>query len=590
MLFSSGKIYYTGNDEIMIELLKYLKGYRAAAIAAPLFKIIEAVIELIVPLIVAYMIDTAIAGGDVPLIIGLGCLMAGLSCLGLGFSLSCQYLASKAAVGMGCNIRKALYAHLHKMSLGDADRMGTGALVNRLSTDVAQAQQGFAMFLRLMLRAPVIAAGGAIMSIIVAPSLWYIGVSAGVLAFAVLLVVMRAGVSRFSAMQKKLDDISRLTNETVRGERVIRAFAGEERGKRTFSSALDGHCRAAVAASALSCLLTPAATVIINAAVVVLLWLGGGMVNDGALSSGDLVALVNYLNQILLALITTATLMVLISKAISSAARINAVFALPEDPEGEGAIPDPEAPLVEMKNASFSFGGEENAVGGLNITLRRGETLGVIGTTGSGKSTLAGLLVRFYRATEGEVRIAGNDIRDYTDEQLRSLVTLAPQKPLLFSGTVRGNLEMSGVSDDDKMTEALMTSRAWGFLEEKAGLDSEVTQKGNNYSGGEKQRISLARALLRSAPVLVLDDAASALDYVTEAEVMSSVRKMCRDKAVINISQRIGTIRRSDKVLVLDGGRVMGYGTHEELLRTCELYRMLGARPHSHAAAEGGNA
>lgn len=590
MLFSSGKIYYTGNDEIMIELLKYLKGYRAAAIAAPLFKIIEAVIELIVPLIVAYMIDTAIAGGDVPLIIGLGCLMAGLSCLGLGFSLSCQYLASKAAVGMGCNIRKALYAHLHKMSLGDADRMGTGALVNRLSTDVAQAQQGFAMFLRLMLRAPVIAAGGAIMSIIVAPSLWYIGVSAGVLAFAVLLVVMRAGVSRFSAMQKKLDDISRLTNETVRGERVIRAFAGEERGKRAFSSALDGHCRAAVAASALSCLLTPAATVIINAAVVVLLWLGGGMVNDGALSSGDLVALVNYLNQILLALITTATLMVLISKAISSAARINAVFALHEDPEGEGAIPDPEAPLVEMKNASFSFGGEENAVGGLNITLHRGETLGVIGTTGSGKSTLAGLLVRFYRATEGEVRIAGNDIRDYTDEQLRSLVTLAPQKPLLFSGTVRGNLEMSGVSDDDKMTEALMTSRAWGFLEEKAGLDSEVTQKGNNYSGGEKQRISLARALLRSAPVLVLDDAASALDYVTEAEVMSSVRKMCRDKAVINISQRIGTIRRSDKVLVLDGGRVMGYGTHEELLRTCELYRMLGARPHSHAAAEGGNA
>ena len=305
----------------MLRLLRYLKGYRAAAIAAPLFKIIEAIIELIVPLIVAYMIDGPIAGGDIPAVVWSGALMAGLSCVGLGFSLACQYLASKAAVGMGCNIRAALYSHLHRLNLGDADRMGTGALVNRLSTDVAQAQQGFAMFLRLMLRAPVIAAGGAVMSIIVAPSLWYIGVGAGVLAFVVLLVVMRAGVSRFSVMQKRLDDISRLTGETIRGERVIRAFAGEKRSEDKFDAALSSHCRSAVAASALSCLLTPAATVIINAAVVVLLRAGGGAVNGGTITSGDLVALVNYLNQILLALITTATLMVLISKAISSAAR-----------------------------------------------------------------------------------------------------------------------------------------------------------------------------------------------------------------------------------------------------------------------------
>ena len=562
----------------MFKLLKYLKGYRAAAVAAPLFKIIEAIIELIIPLIVAYMIDTAITEGDLPLVIGLGALMAGLSCVGLGFSLACQYLASKAAVGMGCNIRTALYAHLHKLNLGDSDRMGTGALVNRLSTDVAQAQQGFAMSLRLMLRAPVIAAGGAIMSIIVSPSLWYIGVTAGVLAFVVLFVVMRAGISRFSAMQKRLDAISRMTGETIRGERVIRAFAGEQRGKVRFDGALRSHCKAAVAASALSCLLTPAATVIINAAVILLLWTGGGMVNAGTLSSGDLIALVNYLNQILLALITTATLMVLLSKAVSSAARIDAVFELTEDGEGSGALPDPDAPLVEFRNAAYSFGGEENAVGGLNITLKRGETLGVIGTTGSGKSTLAGLLARFYRATEGEVRIAGNNILDYTDEQLRSLVTLAPQKPLLFSGTVRSNLEMSGSSDPAEMENKLRMSRAWEFVSGKNGLDTEVEQKGNNFSGGEKQRISLARALLRDAPVLVLDDAASALDYVTEADVMQSVRKSCRDKAVINISQRIGTIRRADKVLVLDGGRVMGYGTHEQLLESCELYRLLSGK------------
>lgn len=562
----------------MLKLLKYLKGYRLAAVLAPLFKIIEAIIELVIPIIVAHMIDGPIAEGYVSSIIVYGIVMIALGAVGLGFSLACQYLASRSAVGLGCNIRNALYSRLQKLELGEMDRMGTGTLVNRLSNDVAQAQQGFAMFLRLMLRAPVIATGAVIMSVIVAPEMWYVGVGAGVLAVAVLFIVMKTSVPRFTKTQKRLDVVSQLTGETVKGERVIRAFAGEERSMTGFTTALDSHRAAATAAAAISCLLSPLTTVIVNVAIALLLWFGGGAVNDNALTTGDLIALVNYMNQILLALMATATLMVIISKAVSSAARINAVFALPYERDGEGATPDPDAPLVEMKNAAFSFGGEENAVGGLDFTLNKGEMLGVIGTTGSGKSTLAGLMARFYRATEGEVRIAGRDIRDYTDEQLRSLVTLAPQKALLFSGTVRSNLLFGGDSTDEQMKKALEDTRAWEFVKGKDGLDTTVNQKGSNFSGGEKQRLCLARALLRSAPILVLDDAASALDYVTEANVMKNVRARSRDKAVINISQRIGTIRRCDKILVLDGGKAVGFGTHASLLAECGLYRRLNGK------------
>ncbi len=551
--------------------MKYLKGYVPEAVLAPFFKIIEAAIELAVPLIVAFMIDTGVSGGDMTLVVVCGAVMAGLGLIGLGFSLACQYLASKSAVGFGCNLRRALYAHIQRMKLGDVDRIGTGALLSRMTTDVAQAQQGFAMFLRLMLRAPFIAAGGIIMSAIVAPNLWYIGLIAGAAALIVLIVIMKISVPRFSKAQARLDEISSLTGETIKGERVIRAFAGEKRSEVKFAAATEKHSKAATGAAVASCLLSPLAGVIINLAVVLLILLGGNEVNAGSLSQGDLVALVNYMSQILLALVALSVLLVLVSRALSSAERLNAVLDMPEDGEGEGATPDPDAPLIEMENASFSFGGEENAVGGLNFTLGAGEVLGVIGTTGSGKSTIAGLLTRFYRASEGTVKIAGNDVGAYTDEQLRSLVTLAPQKPLLFAGTVRSNLAQSGINDDKRMTDALAATEAWGFLEKKNGLDTEVRQKGSNFSGGEKQRLSLARAALKESPVLILDDAASALDYVTEARVMKNILSD-KSRAVINISQRPGNVRHADKILVLDGGKVVGLGTHDELMRSCELY------------------
>ena len=554
--------------------MKYLKGYVPEAVLAPLLKIIEAVIELIVPLIVAYMIDTGIRGNDSSVVIWSGVAIVGLTAVGLGFSLGCQYLASKSAVGFGCNLRRALYAHIQRLEPGVADRIGTGAMLSRLTSDVAQAQQGFAMFLRLMLRAPFIAVGAIVMSVIVAPQLWYVSLIAAALTFGALLIIMKISVPRFTRTQKRLDAVSQTTGETIRGERVIRAFANESASEQKFAAAADSHRKASTAAALISCLLNPLASVIVNLAVVLLLWVGSPEVNNGIISQGDLVALVNYMTQILLALMAISVLMVLVSKALSSAARINGVFELPELPEGGGAMPDPDAPLVEMRNAAFSFGGAENAVGGLNFTLRRSEVLGVIGTTGSGKSTLAGMLARFYRATEGETLIAGRNVCDYTDAQLVSLVTLAPQKALLFSGTVRSNLE-SGDATDAEMTAALKATEAWGFLSKKNGLDTVVQQKGSNFSGGEKQRISLARALMKEAPVLILDDAAAALDYVTEARVMKNVLAQCKDKVVINISQRTGAIKHADQILVLDGGKAVGLGSHAELMQSCEVYRRM---------------
>lgn len=559
----------------MIRLIKkYLKGYGRAAVAAPLLKFVEAALELMMPLVVSHMIDSGLGDGSVGTVVWSGVMLVAMSLVGLAFSLGCQYLASKAAVGFGCNMRRALYAHVQRLEPGVIDSVGTGPLLSRLTTDVAQAQQGFAMFLRLMLRAPFIAVGAIVMSIVVAPHLWYISLAAAALVFVALVIVMRVSVPRFNKVQCRLDAESQLTGETVKGERVIRAFDNESRSVDRFVRAADSHRKAATGAAVISCLLNPLASVVVNIAVVMTLWIGAGDVDTGAITQGELVALINYLTQILLALMAISLLMVLVSKALSSAARINEVLDLPECAEGAGALPDPDAPLVEFRNASFSFGGEENAVGGLDLTLRRGEVLGVIGTTGSGKSTMAGMLTRFYRATEGEVRVAGNNVNDYTDEQLCSLVTLAPQKPLLFSGTVRSNLDYGGGTDDDKQ-RALEDADAAGFVLRKSGLDTIVLQKGSNFSGGEKQRLSLARALLRDAPVLVLDDAASALDYVTESRVMERVLARSRDKAVINISQRAGTVRHADKILVLDGGKVVGLGTHDQLIQSCEVYRRL---------------
>lgn len=576
--------------------MKYLKGYVPEAVIAPLSKYIEAIIELLIPFLVEAMIDDGInpdggtnshlfmllgidagPGQNMDVIIWLGVIMIGLSAIALGFSLVCQYLASKAAVGFGCNVRRALYHHVQNLELSKLDTVGTGTLVNRLSTDVSAAQQGLAMFLRLMLRSPFLAVGAAVMCILVAPQLWYIYLAAAAGSFIVLIVVMQLSVPRFTRVQKELDGISSLTGETIKGQRVIRAFAHEDKSAAKFDKTVKEQTKAATSAAVISCLLNPAVSVIVNIAIIIILYMGGGEIATGSLTTGNLIAIINYMTQMMLAFITLASFMVIISKALTGAKRINEVFDMPAAPAGEGAEATGGDVLV-MENAAFSFGGDTNAVEGINFSLKRGQVLGITGTTGSGKSTFASLASRLLLPTSGSVKLMGNESRLYTDEQIRDIVTLAPQKALLFSGTVRSNLRWGAEAEDSAMTEALEAADAWGFVSGKDGLDTVVNQKGSNFSGGEKQRISLARAALKDSPLLILDDATSALDYVTSARVKKNILEKAKDKAVIVISGRVGMIKNSDLIIVLDGGKVVGSGTHAGLIESCELYRQLDAK------------
>ena len=580
----------------MTKLLKYLKGYLPEAVIAPLSKYIEAIIELIVPFFVAAMIDDGInadgktnsllltlfnievgVGAHIDVIVWLGVIMIGLAALGIGFSLVCQYLASKAAIGFGCNVRRALYHHIHGLELSKLDGMGTGTLLGRLSNDVTATQFGLAMFLRLMLRSPFLAVGAALMCVLVAPQLWYVYLSAAAVSFAALIIIMRLSVPKFTSVQKKLDKLSSLTGETIKGERVIRAFANEEKSKEKFGKAAAAHTAAASGAAMVSCLLNPFVSVVVNIAIVIILYFGSLNMAAFGLSPGNLIAIINYMTQMMLSLIVLAVFMVNISKALTGAKRINEVFDLPAAHSGGGALPHGDE-IIRMENAAYSFGGGTNAIEGLSFSLRRGETLGIIGTTGSGKSTLAGLASRFYLPTSGSVSLMGNDSASYTDEQICDIVTLAPQKALLFSGTVRSNLLWGGERTDAELVDALKAAAAYGFVRGKDGLDSTVNQKGSNFSGGEKQRLSLARALIKESPLLILDDAASALDYVTEAKVKKNIMTRSKDKAVIIISGRVGTIKNSDYILVLDGGKCVGGGKHKDLLSSCELYRKLNAQ------------
>lgn len=579
----------------MTSLIKHLKGYVPEAIIAPLSKVCEAIIELLIPFFIEAMIDDGInadgatnshlfmllgidagSGSNTNIIIILGLIMIGMSALGLCFSLVCQYLASKAAIGFGCNVRRALYHHIQHMELSKLDSAGTGTLVNRLGTDVSAAQLGLAMFMRLMLRSPFLAVGAMLMCILVAPQLWYIPVIAAALCFAVLIIVMRLSVPKFTKVQKELDNISSITGETMKGQRVIRAFAREEKRAEKFKDATERQTKASTAAAVISCLLSPAVTAIINITVVVVLYAGSNVIAAGGLSTGNLVAIINYMTQMMLAFITLAMFMVTISKALTGAKRINEVLAYPLAPTGQGAEAFGDE-VISMTDASFSFGGK-NAVEGINFSLKRGEVLGVTGTTGSGKSTLASLAARLLMPTGGSVKLMGNDSSLYTDGQVSEIVSFAPQKALLFSGTVRSNLRWGAEASDEEMTDALRATDALGFVSAKDGLDTVVNQKGSNFSGGEKQRISLARAVIKEAPLLILDDATSALDYVTSARVKKNIMKRAGDKAIILISGRIGMVKNADKIIVLDGGKVVGCGRHEQLIKSCELYSQLAAK------------
>ena len=566
----------------MLKLVRFLKGYRLKTIFGPFFKLVEAVFELFVPIVVAWIIDTAIPqanAGDSSGILKGGALILALGVVGLGFALVAQFFASRASLGFGTNLRRELYAHINTFSYSELDKFSTASLITRLTSDVNQTQQGVAMFIRLILRAPFIVVGAIVMTMTIDMQLSLVFLATAIVVGAILFAILSFTLPEYKEVRSKLDDVTRLTRENLSGARVVRAFAAEEREEAAFTAANDVLTKMSVKVGAFSALLNPLTYAIMNLGIIALLHFGGIKVNSGSLTQGEVIALVNYMTQILNALVVFANLLVTFTKASASATRINEVFAVKSSmPDGDGATPDFSAPAIDLKNVYFTYGSSASpSISNANLTLEKGETLGILGSTGSGKSTLISLITRLYDATEGTVNVFGNDVKNYTRGELSHIFGVVPQSAVLFKGTIRDNLQW-GKPDatDEEIDSALKISQSAEFVYAKEkGLDSEISQDGKNLSGGQRQRLTIARALVGSPEILILDDSSSALDFATDAKLRKALSEEAatRKLTVINISQRAAGLRHCDRIIVMDDGKIVGSGKHDELYASCEVYR-----------------
>ena len=562
----------------MLRIARYLKGFRRQVIIGPIFKLTEAIFELIVPLVMASIIDVGVKNGDTMFILQRGGLMVLLGILGLGCALICQYNAALASQGFGTAVRNDLFRHIESLSHRELDTIGAPSLITRITNDVNQLQVAVAMLIRLVIRAPFLVVGAAVMAMLIDVKLSSIFLIAIPFLVAVLYFVMSRSVPLYKSVQTRLDRISLITRENLVGSRVIRAFSRQEREQARFEETTDQLKDSIIRVGKLSALLNPLTYVIMNAAIIAIIWFGGVQVDQGSLTQGNVIALVNYMTQIILALVVVANLVVIFTKASASARRVNEVFdTRPSIPAVEGeALPlQEDAPAIAFENVSFSYGGGERALAGLSVSIRPGETVGIIGGTGAGKSTLVNLIGRFYDATEGRISLFGSDVKDYPNRQLRELIGIVPQKAVLFSGTLRENMQWRDPdADDSEIARALETAQASEFVEQLPdGYDTRILQGGKNLSGGQKQRVAIARALVGDPRILILDDSASALDFATDAALRRAIARSTKGMTVIMVSQRAHTVRQADRIIVLDEGQVAGIGRHEELLETCQVYR-----------------
>lgn len=566
----------------MFKLTRFLKGYRLKTVFGPFFKLIEAVFELITPLVVAWVIDTAIPmgqAGDYSGLIYGGLIILGLGVLGLAFALTAQFFASRASLGFGTNLRKELYEHINTFSYAELDKFSTTSLITRLTTDVNQAQQAVAMFIRLILRAPFITVGAIVMAMIVNLKLSLIFVISALIIGAALWLITSLSMPKYKEVQGRLDDVSRLTRENLAGARVVRAFGAEEREKKNFDTASEKLSSSSIKVGAISAVLNPLTYAVLNLAVIAILYFGGKTVYYGDLTQGKIIALVNYMTQILNAMVVFANLLITFTKASASAARINEVFAVTTSmKEGAGATPDFNQPAVKMENVSFRYASSSvDSLEHITLTALKGQSVGVLGGTGSGKTTLVSLISRLYDATEGYVSIFGNDVKDYNNAELRKIFGVVPQKAVLFNGTVRENMLWGdqNASDEDILS-ALETAQAKDFvLEKKGGLDFVVEQDGKNLSGGQRQRLTIARALVARPEILILDDSSSALDFATDAKLRKALGVLREERGLttVTVSQRATSVMHCDIIVVLDDGKIVGTGTHDELMESSEVYR-----------------
>ena len=561
----------------MRKLLRFLNNYKKESILGPLFKLLEASFELLVPLVVAGMIDVGIKNKDVSYIMKMGGLLIVLGIIGLVCSITAQYFAAKAAAGFGTELRNYLFAHMNRLSYQEIDAAGTATLITRMTSDINQVQSGVNLVLRLFLRSPFIVFGAMIMAFTVNVKAAFVFVITIPLLSIIIFGIMMLSIPLYKRVQTKLDRITLMTRENLVGVRVIRAFNRQKQEQKQFEEESDSLLQVQKIVGRISGLLNPATYSVINLAIIAVIWVGAKEVDAGVISQGEVVALTNYMSQILVELIKLANLIVTTTKAFACANRINGIL------EMEPSIQDPNEPLGEEKETedmvvfdkvNFAYGdSKEYALTDINFTVKKGQTIGIIGGTGSGKSSIVHLIPRFYDCTSGKVVVNGNNVKEYTQEQLRANIGMVPQKAVLFKGSIRENMKW-GKKDatDEEIWKAISIAQAKEFVSEH-GLDYEIQQGGKNLSGGQRQRLTIARALVKQPEILILDDSASALDFATDAKLRKAIKEETKGMTVFLVSQRASSIRYADQIFVLEDGKIVGAGTHEALLNGCEVYR-----------------
>lgn len=567
----------------MLKFARFLKQFKREVLIGPVFKLTEAVFELIVPLVMAQIIDVGIANGDRGYVLRMGGVMVLLGLVGLGCALICQYCAARASQGFGTVLRSEMFRHINTLSHGEIDQIGTPSLITRITNDVNQLQLAVAMLIRLVVRAPFLVIGATVMALLLDWKLACIFFVAAPLMALVLYLVMSRSIPFYRIIQKKLDRISLITRENLSGVRVIRAFSRQEKEKERFAQASEDQMSTSIAVGRISALLNPLTSAIINLAIAAVIWFGGFRVDAGGMTQGEVIAFVNYLNQILLAMIVVANLVVIFTKAAASATRVDEVLELHPSIVNRVSRPAQEvegSPEIAFDAVSFAYpDAGAYSLSDISFTVARGQTLGIIGGTGCGKSTLVNLIPRFYEVSQGSLKVDGVDVRDYPMEQLRGKVGIVPQRTVLFSGTLRQNMQWRKQdATDEEIWQALETAQAASFVRKMPdGLDSVILQGGKNLSGGQKQRLTIARALVGEPEILILDDSASALDFATDAALRRAIAKFSAERGnrmtTIIVSQRANTVRYADQIVVLDDGKAAGIGTHEQLLESCQTYR-----------------
>lgn len=560
----------------MLKLARYLKNYIKEVIIGPFFKLIEAVFELIVPLVMAKIIDVGIENSDKDYILKMGGVMILLGVVGLCCALVCQYLASRTSQAIGTDLRNDVFSKIGSLSYSQLDKFGSASLVNRIISDVNQLQLAVAMLIRLVVRVPFLIIGATVMAFSINTELAVIFVVIIPLVALSLYLVMSRSVPYYKRIQKNLDGVSGIVRENLNGVRVIRAFSGQDRENIRFQKATDIVMEENIRVGRISAILNPVCYVILNLAIIAILYFGGGKVYDGAVSQGEIIALVNYMTQISLALVVMANLVVIFTKAGASASRVNEIFdETPDISDGKGATISENAPAVEFKDACFDYGNNgEYELENITFSVNKGETIGIIGSTGSGKSTLINLIPRFYDTAKGEVFVDGANVKDYIVSDLRRKIGIVPQKSALFSGTVRENLTIGNENaSEETIKKAIRIAQAEDIIERMPeGLETFIAEGGRNLSGGQRQRLTIARALVCEPEILILDDSSSALDYVTDLNLRKAIKEETDNMTVFIVSQRANAIKNSDRIVVLDDGRISAIGKHEELLKTSDVY------------------